>query len=73
MARLQIADIFGNGSLEGIGLKMAENYALLQDVLDVEQSAGWQTTVTMMSSFFRFISFRWSNLNHLFFVCRLKF
>ena len=34
-ARQQIADLFGNGSLEGIGEKMAENYALLQDVLDV--------------------------------------
>ena len=42
-ARQQIADLFGNGSLEGIGEKMAENYALLQDVLDVEQSAAWQT------------------------------
>ena len=41
-ARQQIADLFGNGSLEGIGEKMAENYALLQDVLDVEQSAAWQ-------------------------------
>ena len=41
--RQQIADLFGNGSLEGIGEKMAENYALLQDVLDVEQSAAWQT------------------------------
>lgn len=40
--RQQIADLFGNGSLEGIGEKMAENYALLQDVLDVEQSAAWQ-------------------------------
>ena len=42
-ARQQIADLFGNGSLEGIGEKMAENYALLQDVLDVEQSAAWLT------------------------------
>ena len=42
-ARQQIADLFGNGSLEGIGEKMAENYALLQDVLDVEQSAAWRT------------------------------
>ena len=41
-ARQQIADLFGNGSLEGIGDKLAENYALLQDVLDVEQSAAWQ-------------------------------
>lgn len=41
-ARQQIADLFGNGSLQGIGDKLAENYALLQDVLDVEQSAAWQ-------------------------------
>lgn len=41
-ARQQIADLFGNGSLEGIGDKLAENYALLQNVLDVEQSAAWQ-------------------------------
>ncbi len=41
-ARQQIADIFGNGSLKGVGVKMADNYALLEDVLDVEQSTAWQ-------------------------------
>ena len=42
-ARQQIADIFGNGSLKGVGVKMADNYALLEKVLDVEQSTAWQT------------------------------
>ena len=41
-ARQQIADIFGNGSLKGVGVKMADNYALLEKVLDVEQSTAWQ-------------------------------
>ena len=41
-ARQQIADIFGNGSLKGVGVKMADNYALLEKVLDVEQSIAWQ-------------------------------
>ena len=41
-ARQQIADIFGNGSLKGVGVKMADNYALLENVLDVEQSTAWQ-------------------------------
>ena len=40
--RQQIADIFGNGSLKGVGVKMADNYALLEKVLDVEQSTAWQ-------------------------------
>ena len=41
-ARQQIADIFGNGSLKGVGVMMADNYALLEKVLDVEQSTAWQ-------------------------------
>lgn len=41
-ARQQIADIFSNGSLKGVGVKMADNYALLEKVLDVEQSTAWQ-------------------------------
>ena len=41
-ARQQIADIFGNGSLKGVGVMMADNYALLEKVLDVEQSIAWQ-------------------------------
>ncbi len=41
-ASKQIADIFGNGSLKGVGVKMADNYALLEKVLDVEQSTAWQ-------------------------------
>ena len=42
-ARQQIADIFGNGSLEGIGEKMAENYALVEKVLDVKEGAASQS------------------------------
>lgn len=35
----QITDIFGDTTLEGIGEKMRENYNLLQEVLDMDQSA----------------------------------
>jgi glucose-1-phosphatase len=34
----QIADLFGDGSIAGIGQKMAANYALLEQVLDMSQS-----------------------------------
>ena len=34
----QIADLFGNGSLAGIGQKMASNFALLQQVIDIQDS-----------------------------------
>lgn len=38
-ARDDILFAFGGGSAEGIGNRMLENYKLLQDVLDMEQSA----------------------------------
>ncbi len=37
----QIADIFGNGSLAGIGERMADNYALLENVLDFTESPAY--------------------------------
>lgn len=42
LAREQIADIFGNGSMAGIGEKMVNNYKLLETVLDIQQSAACQ-------------------------------
>ena len=34
----QVENLFGDGSLAGIGRKLAENYALLSSVLDMEES-----------------------------------
>lgn len=37
----QIADLFGNSTLAGIGAQMADNYALLEDVLDFTESPAY--------------------------------
>ena len=37
----QIAELFGNGSLAGIGTKMADNYTLLENVLDFTESPAY--------------------------------
>lgn len=38
----QIADLFGGGSMAGIGQKVADNFALMEKVLDMEQSVACQ-------------------------------
>ena len=42
LAVKQIADLFGNGTTAGIGQKMASNYGLLEQVLDISQSVSCQ-------------------------------
>ena len=39
----QIAELFGGGSMAGVGEAVADNYQLLADVLDFEESEGYQS------------------------------
>lgn len=38
----QIADLFGGGTMEEIGRKMADNYALIEDVIDLHDTPAYQ-------------------------------
>jgi len=38
----QIADLFGGGTMEGLGRKVAENFALIEDVIDLHDTPAYQ-------------------------------
>ena len=38
----QIADLFGGGTMEGVGQKMTENFALVADVIDLHETPAYQ-------------------------------